>query len=588
MRLFATAAAAVLGIFVGTSVDAIAPIEIKGNRLFEYGTGKPFHAKGLDYYPRPNSGELNVNNLDFFTDDHEHIWKPHVAEFIALGINAVRLYAVDSSKSHDKFMCALSEAGIYVLVDLASSCQDCAITKDPYPACYPALLKTRGQQIIAAFSKYNNVLAFSAGNEVNHYVDSMEISAPCQKKFIKDMRAYISSCATNMRYIPVGVVLADHQRSENALYYACRTDPTDELENAECRFTDCLHSHLKPILLGYGLNAYLQCDPLASPGQVGAGYRKLLDDFTSYELAIPTILTEFGCLNVGFPTVDGFQAQRTWVDAAWLLSPTFADVFAGGFAFEFTTENANAEKDSPFPFKTFGPQNYGLGYLEPETCDADKTPCVFQRMPNFDFLAAAYRDASTAGLPERSSYSPSHTKPPQCPAGVRPIGEVHWSADSETDVQCPDLTQTPLCPGDIINTGKAGPPKPSVTTEDPVKDVPTETPTSTPLPTTNSSTPLPTTTSSTPLPTTTPAEPSPPSNVTDTVTPSTASPPSNGTGTVTPSTASPPSNGTGTVTPSTASLPSPGSTQGNPATVAAPGVVGVVVMATVAWLMVWV
>ncbi|RQM30684.1 hypothetical protein B5M09_013045, partial [Aphanomyces astaci] len=199
MRLFATAAAAVLGIFVGTSVDAIAPIEIKGNRLFEYGTGKPFHAKGLDYYPRPNSGELNVNNLDFFTDDHESIWKPHVAEFIALGINAVRLYAVDASKSHDKFMCALSEAGIYVLVDLASSCQDCAITKDPYPACYPALLKTRGQQIIAAFSKYNNVLAFSAGNEVNHFVDSMEISAPCQKKFIKDMRAYISSCATNMR-----------------------------------------------------------------------------------------------------------------------------------------------------------------------------------------------------------------------------------------------------------------------------------------------------------------------------------------------------------------------------------------------------
>ncbi|ETV72330.1 hypothetical protein H257_12491 [Aphanomyces astaci] len=499
MRLFATAAAAVLGIFVGTSVDAIAPIEIKGNRLFEYGTGKPFHAKGLDYYPRPNSGELNVNNLDFFTDDHESIWKPHVAEFIALGINAVRLYAVDASKSHDKFMCALSEAGIYVLVDLASSCQDCAITKDPYPACYPALLKTRGQQIIAAFSKYNNVLAFSAGNEVNHFVDSMEISAPCQKKFIKDMRAYISSCATNMRYIPVGVVLADHQRSENALYYACRTDPTDELENAEW----------------YGLNAYLQCDPLASlnPGQVGAGYRKLLDDFTSYELAIPTILTEFGCLNVGFPTVDGFQAQRTWVDAAWLLSPTFADVFAGGFAFEFTTENANAEKDSPFPFKTFGPQNYGLGYLEPETCDADKTPCVFQRMPNFDSLAAAYGNASTAGLPERSSYSPSHTTPPQCPAGVPSIVGVLWPADSETDMLCPDLTQTPLCPGDIINTGKSSPPKPSVKTVSPVKGMPT-------------------------------------------------------------------------VPPSAPSPPSPGSTQGNPATVAGTGVVGVVVMATVAWSMV--
>ncbi|RLO00552.1 hypothetical protein DYB28_015411, partial [Aphanomyces astaci] len=221
-----------------------------------------------------------------------------------------------------------------------------------------------------------------------------------------------------------------------------------------------------------------------------------------------------GCLNVGFPTVDGFQAQRTWVDAAWLLSPTFADVFAGGFAFEFSTESDNSKSDSPFPFKTFGAQNYGLGYLEPETCDADKTPCVFQRMPNFDSLAVAYGNASTAGLPERSSYSPSHTTPPQCPAGVPSIVGVLWPADSETDMLCPDLTQTPLCPGDIINTGKASPPKPSVKTVSPVKGMPT-------------------------------------------------------------------------VPPSAPSPPSPGSsTQGNPATVAGPGVVGVVVMATVAWSMV--
>ncbi|ETW03672.1 hypothetical protein H310_05061 [Aphanomyces invadans] len=474
LAVSAAAAAVFLGGFLDTTVHAIAPIEIKGNRLFEYGTDKPFIAKGLDYYPRPNAGLLNINNFDFFTDDHESIWKPHVAEFIALGINAVRLYAVDPSKSHDKFMCALSNAGIYVLIDLASSCEDCAITKDPYPACYPAHLKTRGQQIIAAFSKYNNVLAFSAGNEVNHYVSTMEINAPCQKKFIRDMRAYISGCDTNMRNIPVGVVLADHERSINALYYACRTDPTDELENAEW----------------YGLNAYLQCDPLAAlnPKEIGAGYRNLLSDFTAYQLAIPTLLTEYGCLNVGFPTVDGYAAQRTWLDATWLLSPAFADVFAGGFAFEFLTENQNSKADSPYPFKTFGAQNYGLGYFEPEGCDADSTPCVFHRMPNFDYLAKQYSNATMDHLVGRSAYTPAHTTLPKCPADVPSISGVLWPADKETDMLCPDLTQTPLCPGDVINTGKGSTIKPSVKTVVPVRGVPTVTPSSSMAPPTHETT----------------------------------------------------------------------------------------------------
>jgi len=99
---------------------AINPITIKGYRMFDSVTGAPFQVKGVDYYPRPNAGILDVNNLDMFTDDMQSIWQPHVADMIALGVNAIRLYAVDPSKSHDKFMCALSTAGIYVLVDLVA------------------------------------------------------------------------------------------------------------------------------------------------------------------------------------------------------------------------------------------------------------------------------------------------------------------------------------------------------------------------------------------------------------------------------------------------------------------------------------
>ncbi|KAF0695666.1 Aste57867_13526 [Aphanomyces stellatus] len=432
LRCLAVAAALI------TLVDAINPIEVKGTRLFEIGSGKPFQVKGVDYYPRPNAGKDDVNNHDVFTDDYEDMWRPHIQEFVALGVNTIRLYAVDPFKPHDKFMCALSAAGIYVVVDLAALCENCAITKDPYPACYPPQLKTRGQQIITAFSKYNNVLAFSAGNEVNHFVKDMKVNAPCQKKFLRDMRAFIDSCAANMRYIPVGVVLADSDRDDNTLYYSCRTDPADTLENAEW----------------YGLNAYLQCDAPATATSIGPGYKKLLDDFKSYKLPIPALMTEYGCLNKGFPTIKGYAAQRTWMDAAWLLSSEFVDVFAGGLAFEFSTENANSKADAPFPFTSFGTQNYGLGYFDPATCEGTAaSPCTYKRMPNFDLLAAQYNASKTASLPAKSAYTPSITTFPACPSSVPTLKSIVWPSDTTKDELCPDLKQTKLCPGDIIHTG---------------------------------------------------------------------------------------------------------------------------------------
>ncbi|EQC41721.1 hypothetical protein SDRG_01677 [Saprolegnia diclina VS20] len=424
--------------FEATTATPFLPIVLKGQRMFEYETGKPFQAKGVDYYPRPNTGLLDLNNLDFFTDDLEAIWLPHIAEFTALGINTIRLYAIDPSKPHDKFMCALSAAGIYVLVDLGASCEGCAITAEPFPTCYPAALKTRGQQIITAFAKYNNVLAFSAGNEVNHVVKDPTVNGPCQKKFIRDMRAFINSCSANMRSIPVGVVLADTNRSPNALYYNCRTDPKDTLENAEW----------------YGINVYLQCDPKATASNVGASFAQLHKDFQGYKLAGPTMLTEFGCLNKAFPTVEGYDAQRSWVQASWLLSKDFADVFTGGYAFEFSTENANSKADAPYPFTSYGAQNYGLGYFSPATCDHSTTPCKFNRMPNFEGLAKAYKGASTV-LPSMAEYTPTVTTPPTCPKEFSSLKDSTWAADKVTDMLCPDLTKTTMCPGHAIITGKA-------------------------------------------------------------------------------------------------------------------------------------
>lgn len=114
----------------------------------------------------------------------------------------------------------MEAAGIYVIVALAHDCPTCAVTRDTSPDCYPPQLKTQGQAVINAFAKYSNTLAFSAGNEVNNFapIHLPEWNAPCQKKFLRDMRAYIDSCP-HLRNVPIGLVSADTERKELAEYY---------------------------------------------------------------------------------------------------------------------------------------------------------------------------------------------------------------------------------------------------------------------------------------------------------------------------------------------------------------------------------
>ncbi|ETM51336.1 hypothetical protein L914_04807, partial [Phytophthora nicotianae] len=137
------------------------PAIIKGNRFFDSVTGDYFAIRGVNYYPRPNTGPLDINNLDLFSNDFKHIWQRDVPQFMALGANVIRLYAVDPDVDHTDFMCTLQSAGIYVVVDLGANCEGCEITADSAPTCYPASYKTRGEKIIKQFARFDNVLAFS-------------------------------------------------------------------------------------------------------------------------------------------------------------------------------------------------------------------------------------------------------------------------------------------------------------------------------------------------------------------------------------------------------------------------------------------
>jgi 1,3-beta-glucanosyltransferase GAS5 len=450
------------------------PAVMKGNKIFVSTTGEYLPIKGVSYYPRPNAGDLTLgNSQDFYSEDHRASWERDIAQFAALGVNSIRLYAVDPGLNHDAFMCALKAVGIYVLLELVADCENCAIQWQDSPNCYPAALKERGQFVIQRFSRYENVLGFSAGNEVALGAASHLGNLPCQKKFIRDMRAYVNQCTStgDMRHIPIGVVIADSERAIQAQYFNCRTKSDDDLENAEF----------------IGINVYLHCDGTVTDVNALVGYQELLADFASYGMTVPVLWTEFGCLNESFETIGEYQAQRNFLQVEALFSPSYRDVFNGGYVFEYSTEKVYSEQQSPFPFTSFGAGNYGVGYFSPENCDGLDIPCEYIPFPQFQTLASRYAavDASTASEVALSTYNPPTMDPPACPPEIPSLSAFMWATDDGVDfLQCPILVPT-YCsgiPGECTTVpppvDEAGPQATSSLSTAPTFAPTTETPTS--------------------------------------------------------------------------------------------------------------
>jgi hypothetical protein len=328
------------------------------------------------------------------------------------------------------------KAGIYAVVALAHDCPTCAITRDVAPDCYPAALKVQGQKVINEFARYPNTLAFSAGNEVNHFapVGIPQWNAPCQKKFIQDMRGYMQSCPT-IRHVPVGLVSADDQRKDLAQYYNCPEEFKCE-EKVGC----LAGTENDGAAEWYGLNSYLFCDGHAQTLEIAPGMQMLQEAFASFNYSIPVVLTEFGCLSDTFPTIDGFEGQRTFDQARWLLEDDgMRALFAGGFAFEYSIEYENAFSDSPFPFNKFGKQNYGIGYLDPKLCDDVNIDCSYIPLPAYYALQRAYLDSNITQTTTRIKYSVPDNRAHRslCPQQFAPLSSFIWGTDDVENLQCP-------------------------------------------------------------------------------------------------------------------------------------------------------
>lgn len=138
--------------------------------------------------------------------------------FKELGINTLRVYAIDNTKDHHECMDALANAGIYVALDVNNYLY--SINREDAPSSYNARYLQSVFATVDIFAKYDNTLLFMSGNEIVNAVDNTQ-TAPYIKATTRDIKNYINS--RNYRKIPVGYSAADVDENQlkMGLYMAC-------------------------------------------------------------------------------------------------------------------------------------------------------------------------------------------------------------------------------------------------------------------------------------------------------------------------------------------------------------------------------
>ena len=312
MKTATAIAAAFAGLSTAATVkrDASTPITIQGN-AFMQGSNR-FYIRGVDYQPGGSSGSSGSDGPnDPLTDDVYDSCSRDIKNFQDLGLNTIRVYTVDNSKSHDKCMNALKDAGIYLILDVNSP--KYSLNRDqPAKSYNPSYL----QSIFAtidAFEKYDNTMAFFSGNEVINNTKASTLTAPYIKAVTRDMKQYLGN--RQYRSIPVGYSAADVEsnRYDTADFMNCGTD--DERSDF------------------FAFNDYSWCDPSS---YTTSGWDKKVEKFSNY--SIPIFLSEYGC-NTN---------TRKFEEVAALYGDKMTPVYSGGLVYEYSNE-AN---------------NYGLGTID--------------------------------------------------------------------------------------------------------------------------------------------------------------------------------------------------------------------------------
>lgn len=185
------------------------------NPLAFWADGKRFYLRGIDYQPGGAAA-----NEDPLADSS--VCLRDIKNFKDLGVNTIRVYAVDNSKDHDDCMNALADAGIYLVLDVNNP--GYSINRlSPGPS-YNTMYLQSVFATVEMFAKYDNTLAFFSGNEVINDEAGTDKSAPYVKAVTRDMKNYMNS--RGLRKVPVGYSAADvsSNRMQTAMYMNCGSD----------------------------------------------------------------------------------------------------------------------------------------------------------------------------------------------------------------------------------------------------------------------------------------------------------------------------------------------------------------------------
>ena len=180
--------------------------------------------------------------------------------FTQLGINTVRVYAVDNSANHDACMDALAAAGIYLVLDTDTSLY--SLNRNDPSESYNSVYLQSVFATIDEFAGYSNTLAFLSGNEVINNATNTNC-APYVKAVTRDMKQYIGS--RGYRAIPVGYSAADVAENQQLMaeYMNCGTN--DQRSDF------------------YAINDYSWCDPSSF---TISGWDQLVKNYTGYGIPL--------------------------------------------------------------------------------------------------------------------------------------------------------------------------------------------------------------------------------------------------------------------------------------------------------------
>ena len=216
-----------------------------------------------------------------------------------LGVNAIRVYAIDATKDHDECMKLLDDAGIYLIQDLSNP--HSSINRED-PAWNTDLFETYAG-VIDAMAKYDNTLGFFAGNEVSNVQSNTNASA-FVKAAVRDSKAYIAS--KNYRTIGVGYATNDDK------------DIRDDLKD----YFNCGPSSDSIDFWGY--NIYSWCGDSSFEK---SGFDKRTEEFKDYN--VPAFFAEYGCNEV---------QPRKFTEVGALYGSQMTNVWSGGIMYMYFQE----------------------------------------------------------------------------------------------------------------------------------------------------------------------------------------------------------------------------------------------------------